>query len=112
MTNLLRTDKFVHLYPTVTLARCRVLLSMVLLAILLAGCVGTPDSQQALAGHLLVVGSTALQPLVTRAAALFEKEHPYVNIVVKGGGSVSGLQAVTGNTSDIGDSDIYADPAI
>ena len=76
------------------------------------GCTGPVATQQTLSGHLLVVGSTALQPLVTRAAELFQQQYPSAKIVVKGGGSVSGLQSVTSNKSDIGDSDIYADPAI
>lgn len=93
-------------------ARTGILLIMWLIGILFAGCAGPADAQQALSGHLLIVGSTALQPLVTRAAVLFQQQHPEANIVVKGGGSVSGLQSVTSNKSDIGDSDIYADPAI
>ncbi len=93
-------------------ARTGILLTLWLMGILFTGCAGTVDAQQALSGHLLVVGSTALQPLVTKAAALFQQQHPGAKIVVKGGGSVSGLQSVTNSKSDIGDSDIYADPAI
>lgn len=114
MASLVYIDKFVHPYPTVTRVNVRgkVFLILLLVGIFLVGCTGTSGAQQTLAGHLLVVGSTALQPLVTKAAALFQKQHPQVNIVVKGGGSISGLQSVTGSKSDIGDSDIYADPAI
>ena len=93
-------------------AQRSILLTIWLIGILFAGCAGPANAQQALSGHLLVVGSTALQPLVTKAAALFQQQHPEAKIVVKGGGSVSGLQSVTSNQSDIGDSDIYADPAI
>ncbi len=60
----------------------------------------------------MVVGSTALQPLATAAASLFQKQHPQVQIEVQGGGSLSGLKAVTSQQADIGDSDVYADPAI
>ena len=56
-------------------------------------------------------GSTALQPLVTQAASLFMQQHPQVHIDVNGGGSVTGLDDVTSQKVDIGDSDIYADPA-
>jgi phosphate transport system substrate-binding protein len=38
-------------------------------------------------------------------------EHSQVTITVSGGGSVVGLEDVTSHISDIGDSDIYADPA-
>jgi phosphate transport system substrate-binding protein len=60
-------------------------------------------------GSLLIVGSTALQPLTTFAASLFEKRYPGVRVVVRGGGSVFGLDAVSSGQADIGDSDIYAD---
>jgi phosphate transport system substrate-binding protein len=60
---------------------------------------------------VLVVGSTALQPLVTAAAQLFTQQHPNVQIEVRGGGSVAGLVAMANHTADVGDSDIYADPA-
>lgn len=107
-------DTPIHSYLNIMLTnvRCRVLLLLLWIGMLLAGCIAAPDVQQTFDGHLLVSGSTALQPLVTEAATLFRKEHPQVNIVVEGGGSISGLQSVTGSKSDIGDSDIYADPAI
>jgi phosphate transport system substrate-binding protein len=84
------------------------------LTLLLAGCVevGNTGQQNALSGHLSVKGSTALQPLVTAAAQAFHRLHPQVNITVAGGGSVTGLNTVTTNQADIGDSDIYADPAL
>ena len=80
--------------------------------LLLPSCAGpiggvAPD----LNGHILVAGSTALQPLATKAAVLFQQQHAHVHIEVKGGGSLVGLEAVTTHQSDIGDSDIYADPA-
>lgn len=78
----------------------------------LSGC-GTPGiSQAALSGQLLVVGSTALQPLASAAATRFQQQHPGTHIDVQGGGSVTGLQAVTAHKADVGDSDIYADPAL
>ncbi|MBE3566377.1 MAG: phosphate ABC transporter substrate-binding protein [Thermogemmatispora sp.] len=80
--------------------------------ILLAGCGEVADSQSVLSGRLHIAGSTALQPLVSAAASLFERQHPQVHIQVDGGGSRAGLAAVTSHQADIGDSDIYADPAI
>ncbi|WP_322481214.1 phosphate ABC transporter substrate-binding protein [Thermogemmatispora sp.] len=79
---------------------------------LLVGCGGAANSQSALSGRLRIAGSTALQPLVSAAANLFERQHPQVHIQVDGGGSRAGLAAVTSHQADIGDSDIYADPAI
>ena len=83
------------------------------LLFLLAGCT-TPfgGTSAPLSGHIKVDGSTALQPLVSKAATLFQQEHPQVHIDVGGGGSVTGLQDVTSQKVDVGDSDIYADPAI
>ncbi|SRR5579885_718641 len=79
---------------------------------LLAACTGPFTSPSApLSGHLQIDGSTALQPLVSKAAALFQQEHPQVRINVSGGGSLTGLNDVTSHKVDIGNSDIYADPA-
>ncbi len=80
--------------------------------LLFAGCAGPFDSTPApLSGHISVDGSTALQPLVSKAATLFQQTYPQVHIDVKGGGSLTGLKDVTTRKVDIGDSDIYADPA-
>lgn len=82
------------------------------LLFLFAACDGPFGSAPpALSGHIQVDGSTALQPLVSQAAALFQKQYPQVHIAVNGGGSLTGLNDVTGHKVDIGDSDIYADPA-
>ena len=59
-----------------------------------------------------LVGSTALLPLVAKAADLFRQQHPEVKIDAQGGGSVTGLNAVINHQAEIGDSDIYADPAV
>jgi phosphate transport system substrate-binding protein len=82
------------------------------LLVLLAAC-ATPFSSASspLSGHIKVDGSTALQPLVSKAATLFEQTYPQVHVDVGGGGSVTGLNDVTSQKVDIGDSDIYADPA-
>jgi phosphate transport system substrate-binding protein len=101
------------------------LVSLLALALLLAGC-GTLDSgggsntgsssQQNnggdMSGHVHIVGSTALLPLAAKAADLFHQQNPHVQIDATGGGSVTGLKAVTSQKADIGDSDIYADPAL
>lgn len=82
------------------------------LGVLLAGCVGQTGTTSELSGHIVVTGSTALQPLATEAAKLFQQQHPQVQVEVTGGGSGHGLDAVTGHQADIGDSDVYADPAL
>jgi phosphate transport system substrate-binding protein len=79
---------------------------------LLTACAGPFDNTpSALSGHIRVDGSTALQPLVSKAATLFEHLYPQVQIEVTGGGSLTGLNDVTAHKVEIGDSDIYADPA-
>src|SRR5262249_46083311 len=66
----------------------------------------------ALSGKLVLTGSTALQPLATQAAKLFAQRYPRVSVTVNGGGSLAGLSAVTSRQADIGNSDVYADPAV
>ena len=82
------------------------------IAIFCSGCTGPADAQQEPTGHIVVDGSTALQPLVKTAATLFHRQHPQATITVNGGGSVSGLKDVTSGKTNIGNSDIYADPAL
>jgi phosphate transport system substrate-binding protein len=53
-------------------------------------------------------GSTALQPLVTAAAAAYQAQHGDVKISVTGGGSKTGLSLVGNKAVDLGDSDILA----
>lgn len=60
--------------------------------------------------HVHAVGSSALEPLVAKAADLFRQQHPELKIDVEGGGSGIGLSSVSNHQADIGDSDIYADP--
>lgn len=79
--------------------------------LLFSQCTSDADGPPAsLSGTLRVAGSTALQPLTQAAASLFMKQYPQVHIDVQGGGSLAGLDAVTRNQVDIGESDIYADP--
>jgi phosphate transport system substrate-binding protein len=88
------------------------LLAVATLAPLLAGACGiAPGQAGAIRGQVLAVGSTALQPLVTQAAQLFQQRNPRTRVEVRGGGSLFGLQAVNAHQADIGDSDVYADPA-
>lgn len=82
--------------------------------LLLTACAGpfaTGNASGSLSGQIRVDGSTALQPLVSSAASLFQKQYPQVQFRISGGGSVTGLNDVTSSKVDIGDSDLYADPA-
>jgi phosphate transport system substrate-binding protein len=76
----------------------------------LAGCTHTAGGGPPIQGQIKVDGSTALQPLTTAAAQLFQQQHAAA-IDVQGGGSLKGITDVTSHQVDIGDSDVYADPA-
>lgn len=78
----------------------------------LSSCAPSVVQNTELRGNIKVSGSTALQPLVEKAARLFEQRHPQVHIEVSGGGSLQGLKSVTAKQVDIGNSDVYADPAV
>ena len=62
-------------------------------------------------GTATASGSTALLPLVQKAAALYQAKCPGSTITVSGGGSSTGLSNVAAGTSDIGDSDVPASDA-
>ena len=83
----------------------------VLIAMLLVGCGEGAAGTASIQGKIVAVGSTALQPLINAAAPLFQKKYPQAQVIVQGGGSIFGLNAVNNHQADIGDSDLYADPA-
>lgn len=89
------------------------LLACFILITLLCSCgTGSGNGEADLQGRLSIKGSTAMLPLVTAAATLFEQQHPKTHIDVRGGGSIAGLYAIVNHQIDIGDSDFTADPAI
>lgn len=57
-------------------------------------------------GTVSVSGSTALQPLVQKAATEYQTKCPGSTVTVSGGGSSTGLSNAANGTSDIGDSDV------
>jgi phosphate transport system substrate-binding protein len=68
--------------------------------------ISTATLSQPLSGTLTVGGSTALQPLVERAAMSFQSANPGVRIVVSGGGSGAGRNGVCQGRLDVGLSDV------
>jgi phosphate transport system substrate-binding protein len=61
---------------------------------------------QSVSGTLTIAGSSALQPLVERAAANFQAANKDVQIHVSDGGSASGRSGVCQGSLDIGMSDV------
>jgi phosphate transport system substrate-binding protein len=58
----------------------------------------------ALAGNVVIKGSTTVLPIAQKAAEDFMKANPEINISVSGGGSGNGIKALIDGTTDIADS--------
>lgn len=83
----------------------------VLVGALLVACSSgsqTAGSTSGAATTVSVAGSTALQPLVVKAAQDYMQSHPGVTINVAGGGSGTGLSSLFANSIDVADSDVEA----
>lgn len=80
---------------------------LMIVAILLVGCAGTPTPTPEpttipLSGRVTFAGSTSLQPLVAKQGEAFRALYPDVVLEIAAGGSVVGIQAAHDGTVDIG----------
>jgi phosphate transport system substrate-binding protein len=74
--------------------------------LVLSACSGRKSSNSQGRDKLVILGSTALQPLIEEAARQYRGQNPNVEITVQGGGSGTGMTQVATGTADIGMSDI------
>jgi phosphate transport system substrate-binding protein len=58
----------------------------------------------AVAGNLVIKGSTTVLPIAQKVAEAYMKEHPGTKISISGGGSGNGIKAIIDGTTDIADS--------
>jgi phosphate transport system substrate-binding protein len=58
----------------------------------------------ALAGNIVIKGSTTVLPIAQKVAEAYMKENPEVSISISGGGSGNGIKAIIDGTTDIADS--------
>jgi phosphate transport system substrate-binding protein len=85
-----------------------------LLALLLVGCtrlLGSGGNTPPRPARLLIASSPALVPLISAAAALFERQHPAAQIEVQSRESPDGLSALAHRQADVAATALYADPA-
>ena len=62
------------------------------------------SSVPAMAGKLIIKGSTTVLPIAQKATEAYMKAHPEVNITLSGGGSGNGIKGIMDGTTDIGNS--------
>ncbi|CAN2039791.1 phosphate transport system substrate-binding protein [Candidatus Magnetomoraceae bacterium gMMP-15] len=58
----------------------------------------------AIAGNIVIKGSTTVLPVAQKVAEAYMKEHPDIKISISGGGSGNGIKAIIDGTTDIADS--------
>ncbi|MCL2486072.1 MAG: phosphate ABC transporter substrate-binding protein [Oscillospiraceae bacterium] len=72
--------------------------ALILLVMLMPGCGGRAGSH----AHVIVAGSTSVQPYAEILAEEYARMHPGSEVDVQGGGSSAGIAAAESDTADIG----------
>jgi len=72
-----------------------------LTAIILIGVLGVIFATGALAGNLVIKGSTTVLPIAQKAVEAYMKANPDVSISLSGGGSSNGIKAIIDGSTDI-----------
>jgi len=62
------------------------------------------SATSAIAGNLVIKGSTTVLPIAQKVAEAYMKEHSDTSISISGGGSGNGIKAIIDGTTDIADS--------
>ncbi len=75
---------------------------LLILSLLATSLVALPGL--AAAENISITGSTTVLPIAQKAAEVFMKKNPQVNLTVAGTGSGDGVKAIIDGTADIGDS--------
>jgi phosphate transport system substrate-binding protein len=58
----------------------------------------------AMAGNIVIKGSTTVLPIAQKVAEAYMKQNPDVKITISGGGSGNGIKAIIDGSTDIADS--------
>ena len=58
----------------------------------------------AVAGNLVIKGSTTVLPIAQKVSEVYMKQHPDIKISISGGGSGNGMKALVDGSTDIADS--------
>ncbi len=64
----------------------------------------------ALAGNIVIKGSTTVLPIAQKVAEMYMKQNPGVKISISGGGSGNGIKALIDGSTDIADSSRFIKP--
>jgi phosphate transport system substrate-binding protein len=72
--------------------------------VLVLALAGIMVATSALAGNIVVKGSTTVLPIAQKVAEAYMKENPDTSISISGGGSGNGIKAIIDGTTDVADS--------